>query len=857
MHATHALSHWPLVGRYDEYAAALQVLTGNDSATAFGVLLIGESGVGKSTLASRLEEAVAETAHVVTVTSPSRAQPVMLGALAPLLTDVGAHADASPISVFQAAANRLARDAGGRPVVLRVEDGHLLDGASAGVLRMLAMSRRARLLVTSRPNPAIPDDLLALWKDGWLRWIDVAPLDRAETTLLLREALGGVVGRDTDRRMWEASLGNPLYLRELVRSALSRDELLNNHGVWTWTGPVVPGRLIELVTAELRRRPDSEREVLEIVSLAESLPLPLLFELADTDTVDPLVEAGMLVVDNAAAPPTVTLSHPVYGEAIRSLVPPGRRRVLRERVVRHLPGPHDASLPDLLRWVSWALEAGSVPEPELLVEAAALANRLQQAADGRRFADLALLADPDDVVVAGALAERARAHRVLGAVDRAQADLDQLHLLPDEVLTPPLIAHAAITGADVLFHGQADPVAAVRLLDDALPRVAVCTQSSAVVRGHRLAVLMNVGRTDEALDEAVDFLNDTTLPLLARIQLAASVQLSLARAGRVAEALRLGERYMVAARESLSEATAYLMPLRAAVTVIRLFAGDVDGAERMHADESDLDIGQVHHHRNVPGLVEGQLAMARGRWSEASGHLGGAIATLRDADPRGLLPAVLALAAESAVWLGDVDDAARFREEALRQPVHETSTMFGRRRRTLLWVGLARSESDAVDNAMDAADAAAAAHLPPAELDSLHVALLGLADGLPTARELTLSHVAERMAAAAKQCDGLLRADAMAGYARAVADGDTELAAAFEATLAGFGIWTTPPRQQTVALTRREQEIAPLAAAGISSRDIARRLTISTRTVESHLARIYAKLGITSRAELPAALSGR
>lgn len=857
MHATHALSRWPLVGRYDEYAAALEVLTGDDSATGYGALLVGESGVGKSTLASRLEEAVADTAYVVTVTSPSRAQPVMLGALAPLLTDVAAHADASPISVFQAAAERLARDAGGRPVVLRVEDGHLLDGASAGVLRMLATSRRARLLVTSRPNPGIPDDLVALWKDGWLRWIDVAPLDRAETTLLLREALRGVVGRDTDRRMWEASLGNPLYLRELVRSALSRDELLHNHGVWTWTGPVVPGRLIELVTAELRRRPDGEREVLEIVSLAESLPLTLLFELADTDAVDSLVEAGMLVVDNATAPPTARLSHPVYGEAIRSLVLPGRRRVLRERVVQHMPGPHDASLPDLLRWVSWALEAGSVPEPELLVEAAALANRLQQAADARRFADLALLADPDDGVVAGALAERARAHRVLGAVDRAQADLDQLHALPAEVLTPALEAHAAITGADVLFHGQADPAAAVRLLDEALPRVAAHPQSSAVVRGHRLAVLMNVGRTDEALDEAVDFLSDGSLPLLARIQLAAPVQLSLARAGRVAEALRLGERYLDAARESLSEATAYLMPLRAAMVVIRLFAGDVDGAERMHADESDLDIGHVHHHRNVPGLVEGQIAMARGRWSEASGHLGGAIAALRDADPRGLLPAVLALAAESAVWQGDVEEAARFREEALRHPVHETSTMFGRRRRTLLWVGLARGEGDAVDQAMDAADTAAAAHLPPAELDSLHVALLGLADGLPTARELTLSDVADRMAAAAKQCDGLLRADAMAGFARAVADGDTELASAFEAALAGYGIWTNPPRQRTVALTRREQEIAPLAAAGISSRDIARRLTISTRTVESHLARIYAKLGITSRAELPAALSGR
>jgi DNA-binding CsgD family transcriptional regulator len=857
MHVTHALAHWPLVGRYDEYAAALQVLTGDDPATAYGVLLVGESGVGKSTLAARLEEAVSETAHVVTVTSPSRAQPVMLGALAPLLTDVAAHDDASPISVFRAAAERLRSEARGRPVVLRVEDGHLLDGASAGVLRMLAMSRQARLLVTSRPNPGIPDDLVALWKDGWLRWIDVDPLDRAETTLLLREALGGVIGRDTDRRMWEASLGNPLYLRELVRSALSRDELVNNHGVWTWTGPVVPGRLIELVTAELRRRPDDEREVLEIVSLAESLPLPLLFELADTDAVDALVAAGMLMVDNAAAPPTAQLSHPVYGEAIRSLVPPGRRRVLRERVVRHLPGPHDASLPDLLRWVSWALEAGSVPEPELLVEAAALANRLQQAADARRFADLALLADPDDGVVAGALAQRARAHRVLGAIDRAQADLDQFHSLPASATTAALEAHVAITGADVLFHGLADPAAAVRLLDEALPRVQGCSQSSAVLRGHRLAVLMNSGSTGAPLDEAVEFLNDSSLPLLARIQLAAPVQLTLARAGRVGEALRLGERYMAAARESLSEATAYLMPLRAACVVIRLFAGDVDGAERMHADESDLDIAHVHHHRNVPGLVEGQIALARGRWFEASGHLGAAIASLRDSDPRGLLPAALALAAEAAVWLGDVDDAARFREESLRQPVPESSTIFGRRRRTLLWVGLARREGDAVDQALDAADNAAAADLPPAELDSLHVALLGLADGLPTAREFTLADVADRMAAAAKRCDGLERAEAMAGYARALADGDAELTSAFEATLAGYGIWTNPPRQQTIALTRREQEIAPLAAAGISSRDIARRLTISTRTVESHLARIYAKLGITSRAELPAALSGR
>jgi DNA-binding CsgD family transcriptional regulator len=55
-------------------------------------------------------------------------------------------------------------------------------------------------------------------------------------------------------------------------------------------------------------------------------------------------------------------------------------------------------------------------------------------------------------------------------------------------------------------------------------------------------------------------------------------------------------------------------------------------------------------------------------------------------------------------------------------------------------------------------------------------------------------------------------------------------------------------------LTAREREVALLAAAGRSSRDIGDRLGLSTRTVDTHLARVYRKLGITGRADLPAAL---
>jgi DNA-binding CsgD family transcriptional regulator len=57
-----------------------------------------------------------------------------------------------------------------------------------------------------------------------------------------------------------------------------------------------------------------------------------------------------------------------------------------------------------------------------------------------------------------------------------------------------------------------------------------------------------------------------------------------------------------------------------------------------------------------------------------------------------------------------------------------------------------------------------------------------------------------------------------------------------------------------VPLTRREVEVATMAARGMSDNDIATTLVISVRTVESHLAAAYRKLGINSRRELRTAL---
>jgi DNA-binding CsgD family transcriptional regulator len=64
---------------------------------------------------------------------------------------------------------------------------------------------------------------------------------------------------------------------------------------------------------------------------------------------------------------------------------------------------------------------------------------------------------------------------------------------------------------------------------------------------------------------------------------------------------------------------------------------------------------------------------------------------------------------------------------------------------------------------------------------------------------------------------------------------------------------TGPPRaaaEKFAELSKREREIADLAAAGRSNREIAGQLSIAQKTVEKHLASAYQKLGISSRAQL-------
>ena len=57
-----------------------------------------------------------------------------------------------------------------------------------------------------------------------------------------------------------------------------------------------------------------------------------------------------------------------------------------------------------------------------------------------------------------------------------------------------------------------------------------------------------------------------------------------------------------------------------------------------------------------------------------------------------------------------------------------------------------------------------------------------------------------------------------------------------------------------LSLTERERQLVELAAQGLSNPEIADRLVLSVRTVESHLYRAMQKLGVKDRRDLPIGL---
>ena len=101
------------------------------------------------------------------------------------------------------------------------------------------------------------------------------------------------------------------------------------------------------------------------------------------------------------------------------------------------------------------------------------------------------------------------------------------------------------------------------------------------------------------------------------------------------------------------------------------------------------------------------------------------------------------------------------------------------------------------------------------------------------------------------------RRAARASFTRAIGIFD-ELQAPFWAARADTELRRIPIRRGASGeLTPTEKRVAELAAAGLTNREVAQALFVSPKTVAAHVARVYSKLGVSSRAELGARMAQR
>jgi hypothetical protein len=248
-----------LVGRDEELRLITESLRGNTQPG--GVAIIGPSGVGKTRLAREAAAIAAETGAAVRWTAGTQsAQTIPLGAFSQW-APIG---DGGALQVVSAVIDALTTpEDGGYPLVA-VDDAQLLDDLSAFVLHQLVIRKAAPVVITIRSGEPVPDAVTALWKDGYLRLLELQPLSREESDVLLRGALAGAVDPIGARRMWELTGGNVLYLRHLVAAEVAAHHLVNSAGVWAWTGtPTVSPTLVDLIETQEGSIPQAVLEAVD------------------------------------------------------------------------------------------------------------------------------------------------------------------------------------------------------------------------------------------------------------------------------------------------------------------------------------------------------------------------------------------------------------------------------------------------------------------------------------------------------------------------------------------------------------------------------------------------------------------
>ena len=367
-------ARWPLVGRGEDLDASCTALAEGEVRALF---IHGAAGVGKSRLA---EEIVGRITNVGRATVRVRASlasaTIPLGALAHLLPMDLLDGRFDPLSVYgRVVASLRAERAGRGPLVVLVDDAHWLDPTSAALVGQLLDGGEIMVVGTVRTGEAVTAAVAGLWSRDDVRRLDLTELTFDDADTLLHLALGGPIDRQAISRLWAASAGNPLILRELVLGAVARGDMVQRRSVWWLRGSLASTpRLAEIIGQRIAEVHGAARDVLEVLAVWGAVGLHELITTSGGAAVEELERSGLVDVVTDGRRQTVRLAHPLHGEVLRDGLPiTTRLRLLVERAaVLERYGARRRE--DLLLIVNARLEAGAAVDPALMTQAARVAR---------------------------------------------------------------------------------------------------------------------------------------------------------------------------------------------------------------------------------------------------------------------------------------------------------------------------------------------------------------------------------------------------------------------------------------------------------------------------------------------------
>lgn len=880
-----------VIGRASELSLVQTLLSVADSG---GVAFVGPAGVGKSRLAHATRE-LAEDAGFATVvaTATPVAARITLGALAHLLPPAGelatVHTDLQPTQLLQAARHTLSELAEGRRLCLLVDDAHHLDSVSAHLLHQLAASGDVFIALTVRSGEPSDQAVPAMWKDGLVERVDIGPLGFDETAALAASALGGgVLDAEASGWLWRTSGGNALYARELVTGAAERGGLLRRGDQWHLAGTSdrVSPRLAELVEQRLVGLAAEQRRALDLVALTEPIGLDLAQQIVGSEPLFQLDELGLLTVTTSGYRAELRPGHPLFGEALRQQPMTLRRRADLQAVIAAVNALGARRRDDPVRIAGWQLAAGGTADATVLARAAIAAQLGFDDHTAVRLATTALDQRPPDSTL------RRELHLVLatslGRLGRFEEADPHLAALGAEAVDDAQRARAALRRVMVLAEGADDTPAAAAAGQNALSQLAGTDWAGDIVSV--LATMQaDFGRIRDASTTLSAMPSAPWPPRTESAHLLATTAVlqGQGRWSACAEAAVQGYKFQLAHPDE--DATFH--PMSQYIYRFTAFTR----AGRLHEASAGLDEVLTEFMRTprpvggvVIRLMAARALMARGLFRQADEHLSEASQRLTPSLQPYLHRWTRCLVQTCRAWSGrEIDDPLDDVPAAPRAGVgFGGSDVIIGRAVSLLARGQRALAARELRAAIDAAEADADRG---SLLDLLTHACLHHDDrsAAPRLRELTdeLADTASPLLAV----QGLVAAAALSGSATdwaAAAARYSDIGMPYEAaTAVGRGAKVAAdsddPRKAVAltnearrylghceggmipslqaggpgsTLTTREMDIARLVAAGKSSKDVAAALVLSPRTVDNHLQRIYAKLGVTSRTELAAAL---